>query len=227
MNDVNETVKDRLTRFLRAEGISKSEFARRMGLSTAYIGAMRKSMPEDKVLRMMELFPRLNRDWLLYGEGDMYREIRPGAAARLPSIDSHIVPLLPVEAFAGNLQMYSQGVELSQCEKVVSPVKGVDFAIRVSGDSMEPEIMNGSILYIKRINDRGIIPWGHPVVIDTENGVLVKMIDPSGDSDPYDDSDGNIEAKSYNEKYPPLRIQKSTIYGLYRIVAQVRLGNYI
>ena len=87
--------------------------------------------------------------------------------------------------------------------------------------------MNGSILYIKRINDRGIIPWGHPVVIDTENGVLVKMIDPSGDSDPYDDSDGNIEAKSYNEKYPPLRIQKSTIYGLYRIVAQVRLGNYI
>ena len=128
-----------------------------MGLSTAYIGAMRKSMPEDKVLRMMELFPRLNRDWLLYGEGDMYREIRPGAAARLPSIDSHIVPLLPVEAFAGNLQMYSQGVELSQCEKVVSPVKGVDFAIRVSGDSMEPEIMNGSILYIKRINDLSLI----------------------------------------------------------------------
>ena len=99
MNDVNETVKDRLTRFLRAEGISKSEFARRMGLSTAYIGAMRKSMPEDKVLRMMELFPRLNRDWLLYGEGDMYREIRPGAAARLPSIDSHIVPLLPGRGF--------------------------------------------------------------------------------------------------------------------------------
>ncbi len=98
--------------------------------------------------------------------------------------------------------MYSQGVELSQCEKVVSPVKGVDFAIRVSGDSMEPEIMNGSILYIKRINDRGIIPWGHPVVIDTENGVLVKMIDPSGDSDPYDDSDGTIEAKELQREIP-------------------------
>lgn len=220
MNDVNETVKDRLTRFLSAEGISKSEFARRMGLSTAYIGAMRKSMPEQKVVRMMELFPNLNRDWLLYGEGEMYREKQP-APSRTDPLEGYIVPLLPVEAFAGNLQMYSQGVELAQCEKVVSPVRGIDFAIRVSGDSMEPDIRNGSILYIKRINDRNFIPWGHPVVIDTENGVLVKVVEPSPEGDDF------LEARSYNENYPPLRIAKETLYGLYRVVAQVRLGNVI
>ena len=188
-----------------------------MGLSTAYIGAMRKSMPEDKVLRMMELFPAQPRLASVWGRRHVSRN-PPRSARRLPSIDSHIVPLLPVEAFAGNLQMYSQGVELSQCEKVVSPVKGVDFAIRVSGDSMEPEIMNGPILYIKRINDGGIIPRGHPVVIDTENGVLVKIIDPSGDSDPYGDSD-NHRGKELQREIPAARIQKSTIYGLYRIVA--------
>ena len=61
-----ETVKDRLLHFLKAEGISKSQFARLMGVSGAYLGSMRKSMPEEKITRLMQVFPRLSRDWLVY-----------------------------------------------------------------------------------------------------------------------------------------------------------------
>lgn len=212
---MEETVKDRLLRFLQAEKISNSEFSRQMGLSPAYVGAMRKSMPEEKVARLMELYPNLNRDWLLYGEGDMYQK---GSADKTVPEDvaDYVVPLLPVDAFAGNLQMWSEGVALADCEKVIAPVKGADFAIRVSGDSMEPFIFSGMIILIKKINDRAFIPWGNPMVIDTENGVLVKIVQPSQEGSSY------IEAQSYNPKYAPIQIPKQSVYGLYRVLATIR-----
>ena len=211
---MEETVKDRLLRFLQAEKISNSEFSRQMGLSTAYVGAMRKSMPEDKVARLVELYPNLNRDWLLYGEGEMY--LPPAKNSGLPDdMSEYVVPLLPVEAYAGNLQMWSQGVTLADCDRMMSPVKGAEFAIKVSGDSMEPFVFSGMYIFIKKINDRAFIPWGNPMVIDTENGVLLKVVFPS------DEGTGYIEAKSYNPKYPPIQIPKESVYGLYRIVATI------
>lgn len=205
-----ETVKDRLLQFLKSEGISKSEFARRMDVSVAYLGAMRKSMPEEKVAKVVALFPNLNRDWLLYGEGEMLRT-RPRGKS---DIDSYMVPLLPVEAQAGSLQMFSQGVSLMECERLMAPSTDIDCAIRVSGDSMEPNIRSGTILFIKRINEKAFIPWGHPMVIDSENGVLVKVVFPSAEGKEY------IEARSYNERYPDIQIPVDCLYGIYRIVSQ-------
>lgn len=212
--ETQQTVKDRLLLFLRHEGISNSEFARRLGVSVAYVGAMRKSLPEEKVKKVVELFPALNRDWLLYGEGDM---LLPGPCGPQESaLSDYIVPLLPVEAHAGSLQMLSEGVALAGCEKVMAPMKGVDFAIRVAGDSMEPFLYSGTVILIKRINERMFIPWGHPMVIDTENGVLVKVVNPSDEGRNY------IEAKSYNAKYPPIQIPMECVYGLYRVLGQMR-----
>ena len=212
---MEETVKDRLLRFLQAEKVSNSEFSRKMGLSPAYVGAMRKSMPEEKVARLIELYPHLNRDWLLYGEGEMYTE--ESRSKTVPDdVADYIVPLLPVDAYAGNLQMWSRGVSLADCEKVVSPVKGADFAIKVSGDSMEPFVFSGMIMLIKKINERAFIPWGNPMVIDTENGVLVKVVQPSEQGSQY------IEARSYNPKYPPIQIPKESVYGLYRVLATIQ-----
>lgn len=126
------------------------------------------------------------------------------------------MPLLPVEAYAGNLQEYSRSVALQDCAIIGCPVRGADFAIPISGDSMEPEIHNGTIAAVCRINDRAFIPWGNPMIIDTENGVLIKAVYPSRESR------DNIEARSYNSLYPSLQIPKSSIYGLYRIVAYMR-----
>lgn len=213
---MEETVKDRLLQFLKAERISKSDFARQMGLSPAYVGAMRKSMPEEKVSRVMELYPRLSRDWLLYGEGSMYGDNAGGCPAKVEEdLSGYIVPVLPVEAYAGGLQNWSQGVCLDDCDRMVSPIRGVDFAIRVTGDSMEPFVYNGMMVLIRRINERAFIPWGHPMVIDTENGVVLKVVKPSGLGNDY------IEAESYNRNYPPFDIPKESIYGLYRVMGTI------
>ncbi len=209
------TVKERLVKFIHSRGMTQYEFTKRLGVSSSYVATMRQSIPKDKIMRIKELFPELNRDWLLYGEGEMLEEST--ASARRKREEEWEVPMLPVSAFAGNLQMWSQGVTEADCTRVVSPVKGADFAIPICGDSMEPDFQNGSTVLIKRINERAFIPWGSAMVIDTENGVLIKDVYPD-----EEDSE-NIIARSRNERYPPIKIPKSSVYGLYRVLCSLKI----
>ena len=212
------TVKQRLLEFLKAEGVSASEFSRKMNLSPAYISSMRKSMPEEKVERLVRIFPRLNRDWLLDGEGEMYRD--PEESDRDAYRRSRrMVPLIPSQAYAGGFEMFARGVSADECQWIVSPTPGAELAIRVSGDSMEPKIHNKTILFMERINSRAFIPWGSPLVLDTVNGSLVKMLYPSQKGDDY------FEARSYNPDYPPFDVPAESINGLYRILSRLEDGD--
>lgn len=208
----NSTVKSRLLEYLRSKKISQTEFTRALGVSPTYVGAMRKGMPASKLKKITELYPDLNRDWLLYGEGEMLinEEDHPLALSGYPTL------LLPVEAFAGDLQMWSEGVRHNDCQVIVSPIGGADFAIPIKGDSMEPRFHDGSTLLIKRINEDSFIPWGHALVVDTENGVLLKTLMP-------DESDKYVVAQSLNPKYPAFRIPKSSIFGLYRVMGALEV----
>lgn len=206
-----ETVKERLLQFLKAERITKAEFARRMGVSETYVSTMRKSLPETRVTKLTQLFPTLNRDWLLYGEGGMYRKESASQHSQSQK-EKRYIPLLPVEAYAGSLQAYSDSVKLEECSRLPFEYEGADFAIPVRGDSMEPRIHEGMIAVVARINERAFIPWGNPMVVDTENGAFIKVLRPLKKGADV------IEASSYNPQYPPFNIPKESIFGLYRIL---------
>lgn len=212
------SVKERLQEFLKAEGISASEFSRKMGLSPAYLASMRKSMPEEKVERLIGVFPQLNRDWLLYGEGEMRRDTDCGGEDRQKE-RRNLVPLIPAQAHAGRFPMHADGVSLADCQMIDSPIRGVDCAIRVVGDSMEPRILSGTVLFLERINDKAFIPWGSPLVLDTENGSLVKMLYPSHRGEDF------VEARSYNPDYPPFSVPLESVYGIYRILYKMNEGD--
>lgn len=70
---MEDTVKERLTVFLKFKGISKSEFGRRIGVSSAFVSSMRKSIQPDKIKSIALNFPDLNTVWLLTGEGEMLK----------------------------------------------------------------------------------------------------------------------------------------------------------
>ena len=208
------TVKGRLLSYLKEKRVSQTEFCRALGVAPTYIGVMRKSIPADKVNKIISLYPDLNRDWLLNGEGHMYQKDDSNPMTYLQE-EGYLVPLLPVTAFAGNITAWSQTVNAADCEKVISPVRGVDYAIRISGDSMEPDFNDGSIVLIKKIDDKIFVPWGHPMIVDSYNGVLFKDVFPGKKK-------STIEAKSINAKYPPIEIPMDCVYGLYRVVATLR-----
>ena len=80
------SVKERLKEFIKAEGISEREFCRRVGVGSAYIQSIRKSIMPDTLQQITIQFPRLNPLWLLLGEGEMFiPETKPEATEIRPS----------------------------------------------------------------------------------------------------------------------------------------------
>lgn len=209
---------DRLNNLLNYLNINAKSFSEELGYNRPQvvydiIKGKTKGISESIANKITSVFPEVSKIWLLTGEGNMLKN-ETVITTEIPedSTSENIIPLLPVEAIAGGLQYWSRGVELADCRKVISPIPGADFAIQVSGDSMEPEIHNGTFVYIKKINERSFIPWGNTMVVDTENGVVVKKLYPV-------DSDTNvILAKSVNPDYPPFKIPTDSIYGIYRVL---------
>lgn len=70
---MNTTIKDRTIEFVKHKGITMKAFEQRCGLSSGYVTSMRKGFGSDKLNNVLIAFPELNRDWLLYGEGDMIK----------------------------------------------------------------------------------------------------------------------------------------------------------
>ncbi len=127
--------------------------------------------------------------------------------------DIYTIPLLPISAQGGSLNDFVSSVNLQDCEKIISPIKGADIAITISGDSMADEYPSGSIVLAKRINERAFIDWGKVYVLDTCNGVVVKTLTPSQKED-------CVRCVSINPNpiYAPFEVALNDIYGVYRVM---------
>ena len=66
-------VKERINVFIEYKGIPIKKFEEKCGLSNGYISSMRKGFGEEKLNNVLKEFPELNREWLLYGEGEMLK----------------------------------------------------------------------------------------------------------------------------------------------------------
>lgn len=53
--------------------LTQKEFECRCGMSNGYVANIRKGIGNDYLLSIAQQFPQLNRDWLVYGEGEMLR----------------------------------------------------------------------------------------------------------------------------------------------------------
>ena len=209
--------KERLVEFQLSLGITKAEFERISNLSNGYINKLKGNIGDEKLDGILKAFPQLNRVWLLTGDGEMLKEsksiphkVDSGVADK--AVES-FVPLLPVYAYGGSLNDFATSVNEYDCEKVISPIVGVDFSIQVSGESMAPEYPNGSRIFIKKINERAFIEWGKTYVLDTCNGTVVKRIIPS-------EREGYIRCVSINPDpvYAPFEVALADVFGMYKVM---------
>ena len=68
-----ESIKDRIIKFIRYRGLRVKQFENICGLSNGYINSMRKGFGREKLENVLSMFPELNRDWIVYGEGEMLK----------------------------------------------------------------------------------------------------------------------------------------------------------
>lgn len=206
---MEETVKDRLTRFRQYKKLGQGKFEKLSGLSNGYLTQLRKAPGSEKLQRILCAFPDLNRTWLLTGEGEMLTGEQTIQSST--ESDIHLIPLLPVSAQGGSLNDFVVSIKESSCEKIISPIKGADYAMSVSGESMAPEYPSGSQILIKRIDEKAFIDWGRVYVLDTCNGTVIKRLFPSETAD-------KVLCKSINPEFPPFEVLLSDVYAVYRVL---------
>ena len=206
----------------RGLAFRQQDIAERMGASRPNVSAAlngdEKFLTDKFLRRFNAAFGNIFREeWLLTGEGSMLTE--KDEVFVVEGNRAHYTYLLPMTAAGGSLVGFSaDGTRLSDCEKVVSPIADVDFAITVYGDSMYPDYPSGSRILIKEIDPSVYIAWGNVFVLDTANGVIVKEVQPSED-------DGKLLCHSLNPsgKYKDFEVSKEDINGMYRVLACVTM----
>ena len=127
-----------------------------------------------------------------------------------------MIPVLPTDARAGTLADFADAVEAYDCERMISPIRGADYAMQITGDSMSPEYPSGSMIIIKKINEKAFIEWGKTYVLDTENGAVIKTIRKTDDPQV-------IECVSLNPAYQPFTMETKYINGWYRVLMVLSL----
>ena len=202
-------------------------FASKIGKDTTFASQLcsGSKLPGKGVLEeILDAFPEVSRPWLYFGEGEMLRSqnIKKFLSVSEPQVDyTKTIPLIPYDAAAGlPSQMDNFGINFAECEQYSVPAfkqMGVDYLIRVSGDSMLPTYVSGDIIACTIIKDILFFQWGKVYVIDSSQGVLVKHVMRSEKGDDF------ITLVSDNkEKYPPFDIPRSDIRSLALVVGLIR-----
>lgn len=209
-------IKQRVSEYCNYKNIAISKFESLAGISNGYFNNIKKRPSDEKIENIHRAFPDLNTSWLLTGEGEMLKNSSDAQnIAETPESGEAVytVPLLPVSAQGGSFNDFVSSVKEVDCEKIVSPVKSVDLAITVSGDSMAPEYPSGCKILIKRINEKAFIEWGKVYVLDTCNGTVIKEVHRGK-------SEEEIECYSINPdpKFQPFSVRFSDIFGMYRVI---------
>lgn len=220
-----ETTKNqRVKSVVSYTGMSVNSFSKKIGISQATLASMfnRGTEPKDAILdSIANAIPEINKIWLFTGKGEMLNSnkqdfTRQNATNEAGKNDfsDYETWLLPQTAHGGSLtNIPADATLLQNCEKIISPIKGVDFAISIYGDSMAPEYPSGSRVLIKKINPDIFIEWGKTYVMDTSNGVVIKEVIPSS-------REGYIKCHSINPdpKYVDFEVPMQEIYGMYRVL---------
>lgn len=94
ITNVMQDMNSRLQTFLNAESITQSQFADKIGVAKAgisHIMSGRNKPSYDFIVSMAKAFPALNLEWLITGEGKMYKDRNAAAPAPQPA-ESEVLP---------------------------------------------------------------------------------------------------------------------------------------
>lgn len=208
-----EIIKDAFNR-LRFSGLAKSqrEFAKLLDVNEATIS---KALKGDEGYLSDIMMSRVNALMIeKFGEVPDWDALPPVQEKEMDVPKGLLV--IPTEAMAGTLGEFADSVSAYECERMVSPIKGADYAIKVCGDSMTPEIPNGSQILIKKIYEEEFVEWGKIFCLDTKNGAVIKRVYPT-------DNPEVVECRSVNPDYPPFKVNVRHINGWYRVLMVLSL----
>ena len=194
----------RIKIMLQKKGITQRALAKKLGMSPQSLSnRLNGDTPLDANL-IVSLRPIL-------GEEVMELVDAPGSSPPPEGTRPHV----DLYAAGGGNEVLD-GVTLAQCEQVpvVPMLPRYDFTMRVTGESMQPQIRPGDVVACMRIDEPTFLQWGRIHVLSTTQGIVIKKI--------FDAGDG-IRCVSINQDYPEFVIPKNEIYSYNLVVGLIRL----
>lgn len=194
--------------YLDERDITLAEVAERMGVSQQAVSNQLsgRKIGESVARKWADIFG-FSVVYLMTGEGRLLQN----ECVEDTTPEGGELLVLPMSARAGSLADYADGASVADCERMISPIRGADFAMQVTGDSMSPEYPSGSHIILKRIDPTAFVEWGRVYLLDTDNGPILKIVRRT-------EAEGVVECVSLNPAYQPFTVPARVIRGWYRVL---------
>lgn len=207
-------VKDRLLSYLAYKKIGQNAFEKRAGISNGYINKVKGSIGSTIITKIVDASSDLNRDWLLYGEGEMLKNTEDVEFCITEDMGT---PVYDIDATCGLLSRSFED------EKIIGYVNLPDIKkdshiITACGDSMEPRIMNGDKIVLREIISWSYFYFGQIYLVLTEDYRMLKYVRKHKD-------ENYIILKSENKSYDDIELKKSQILKLFVVENVLSIKN--
>ena len=159
----------------------------------------------DLLYALLDHFPEISPLWLLLGEGEMLLDSTRQTTASIPFYND-----LPLSA--GYRDAFDPGRE-NPTSYISFPNSGADFFFPVSGTSMEPDINDGDIVGVKRVEREEGIVHGDVYMIVTNDARMIKRCY-------HDNNDPNL-IWCVSPNYPSFPINKNDVCALFKVVNRI------
>lgn len=205
----------RLSEYIEYDAITTpSQFAAKAGIDASGFHKMLKGQLKitTNTLKKISDAYGLRMTWLQTGKGEMYNENEPK----------------PEISYTDGVPYYDEMFECGFNELVAPSSENPEYLIKMpgyekatlwcnaSGQSMEPEINNGDIIAMRRIDDFSFLTFGDIYGIITTNGLrTIKRIGRSADPKCY-------RLIPTNKEYDEQDIPKDKILIVYRVMGAMK-----
>jgi len=191
--------------------MSQKELAEKMGLAVATISSYEVNNSQPNIEKLVHLSKLLGAsiDEIVGNSDYLINHItgnNPDGIKTMKYFD--------LDASAGNTSLFEYDDHTKYRVINVPGFDDCDFALNVWGDSMVPNLHNGSIIICKEWK-QSFIEYGYIyLIITNENHRMIKYISPGS-------SDETITCSSENKFYKPFEIRKDEILKLYIVKGSI------
>lgn len=208
-----DRMRERIQLLIHRESISQREFAGKIGRQPSNLSQIltgERHIPRSFAYDVIKAFPKVRKDWLIFGEGSMY----DGEEKLLDILHEDTKPRLPKSMSVGHLTDYYNGDKRYLCQEqdIVTQFSDYDFSMILKDTHMSPKYDRGDELFFKKVT---IIEGGKDYLLDTFEGLKFNRV--------YEE-DNIFRFTTYNTtEYHEFTIPRDKVFGYYRLVGVLRI----
>lgn len=201
---------ERLEQVIEWAGMSTHAFAMKIGMKRSEnlyrIMRNKENVSIKLAMLILETYPQINRNWLIYGEGEMVIEKEE---------DFFVGDKIPFYASTIDVAIDEISKVKPSFNLHIPMFKDADLAVNIADKAMEPLIPMGATIVMKK-QASDIIIYGQIYYIETKDLSMVRIIRKSDVS-----SDEVILEVANNKHYDNINIKREIITNLYLVCGVV------